>query len=187
MTCFASTRLELPCLPGYIWQPTLVLMHETHDSSSPRRSSQMPAPGTKEDAEPGRRPIPRKRTKRTQSTRLLRSMGELRSSTSLLEPWEIHINVQLLLPCLTNRHCVYIPIFFLAFVPCFLLFVFRFSFLSFLNFFPSSRYVYVLRVPSSVQHPSATLSKYVFYSTCSFCLCHLYPTPSRNYLIFLFV
>ena len=58
----------------------------------------------------------------------------------------------------------------LAFVPCFLLFVFRFSFLSFLNFFPSSRYVYVLRVPSSVQQPSATLSKCVFYSTCSFCL-----------------
>ena len=41
-----------------------------------------------------------------------------------------------------------------------------------------------LRVPSSVQQPSATLSKYVFYSTCSFCLCHLYPTPSRNSLVF---
>ena len=30
----------------------------------------------------------------------------------------------------------------------------------------------------------ATLSKYVFYSTCSFCLCHLYPIPSRNYFVF---
>ena len=56
-------------------------------------------------------------------------------------------------------------IFLLAIVPCFLLFVFRFSFLSFLFFFPASRYVYLLRVPSSVQQPSATLSKYVFYST----------------------
>ena len=77
-------------------------------------------------------------------------------------------------------------IFLLAFVPCFILFVFRFffSFLSF--FFPASRHVY-LRVPSSVQQPSATLSKYVFYSTCSFCLCHLYPTPSRIFLKILFV
>ena len=52
-----------------------------------------------------------------------------------------------------------------------------FSFFSFLFlFFPASRHVYLLRVPSSVEQPSATLSKYVFYSTCSFCLCHLYPT-----------
>ena len=50
--------------------------------------------------------------------------------------------------------------------------------------FHSSRYVY-LRVPSTVQQPSAALSKYVFYSTCSFCLlCHLYPTRSRNSLVF---
>ena len=41
------------------------------------------------------------------------------------------------------------------------------------------RYVY-LRVPSSVQQPFATLGKYVFLSTCSFRLCHLYPTPSRS-------
>ena len=60
---------------------------------------------------------------------------------------------------------------------------FFFSFFSY--FFPASRYVYLLRVPSSVQQPSATLSKYVFYSTCSFCLCHLYPTPSRNSLFFI--
>ena len=67
---------------------------------------------------------------------------------------------------------------------CFLLFVFRCSLLS--SFFPASRHVY-LRVPSSVQQPSATLSKYVFYSTCSFCLlCHLYPTPSRNSFFYSF-
>ena len=45
---------------------------------------------------------------------------------------------------------------------------FLFLFFIFL-FFPASRYVYLLRVPSSVQQ-SATLSKYVFYSTCSFCV-----------------
>ena len=71
-------------------------------------------------------------------------------------------------------------IFLLALVPCSLLFVFRFSFVSFLIFFLASRHVYLLRVPSSVQQPCATLSKYVVYSSCSFCLlCHLYPTPSR--------
>ena len=48
----------------------------------------------------------------------------------------------------------------------------------------ASRYVY-LRVPSSVQQPCATLSKYAFYGTCSFCLCHLYPTPSRNSFVFI--
>ena len=48
----------------------------------------------------------------------------------------------------------------------------------------ASRYVY-LRVPSSVQQPSATLSKYTFSSTCSFCLYHLYPTPSRNSMVFI--
>ena len=76
-----------------------------------------------------------------------------------------------------------VQIFLLAFVPCFLVFVFRFSVA---YFFPASRYVYLLRVPSSVQQ-CATLSKYVFYSTCSFCLCHLYPTPSRNSFVLLFV
>ena len=51
-----------------------------------------------------------------------------------------------------------------------------FSFFLFLHFFPASRYAYLLRVHSSVQQPSATLTKYIFYSMCSFCLCHLYPT-----------
>ena len=63
-----------------------------------------------------------------------------------------------------------------TFVPCFLLFVFRFAFISY--FFPASRYVYLLRVTSSVQQPSVALSKLVLYSTCSFWLCHLYPTPT---------
>ena len=66
-----------------------------------------------------------------------------------------------------------------SYMPCFLLFVFHSSSLS--SFFPASRYVN-LRVSSPVQQ-SATLSKYVFYSTCSF-LCHLYPTSSRNSFIF---
>ena len=45
---------------------------------------------------------------------------------------------------------------------------------------------YLLRVPSSVQQPSATHSKYVFNSTFCFCLCHLYTTPSRNYFFSIF-
>ena len=50
-----------------------------------------------------------------------------------------------------------------------------FSFLFFLFLCsPASRYVYLLRVPSSVEQPSATLSKYH----------HLYPTSSRNYFVF---
>ena len=68
--------------------------------------------------------------------------------------------------------------FLFALAPCFLFFFFIFLFFSYV--FLASRYVYLLRVPSSVQQPSATLSKYVFHSTCSFCLCHLYPYPSRN-------
>ena len=61
-----------------------------------------------------------------------------------------------------------------------------FSFFVFLSyFFRASGYVYLLRVPSSVQQPSATKSKYVFYSTCSFWLLrHLHPTPSRNSFVF---
>ena len=41
---------------------------------------------------------------------------------------------------------------------------------TFLIFFLHPGMVYLLRVPSSVQQPSATLSKYVFYGTYSFCL-----------------
>ena len=79
------------------------------------------------------------------------------------------------------------------FLACLLLYLasyfsfFVFHFFLFLFFLPASRYVHLLRVPSSVQQPPATLSKYVFYSTCSSCLCHLYPTSSRNSFVFLFV
>ena len=63
---------------------------------------------------------------------------------------------------------------------------FRFSFIFFLIFLFLHPGMFIFfRVRSSVQRPSATLSKYVFYSTCSFCLlCHLYPTPSRNSFVF---
>ena len=69
-------------------------------------------------------------------------------------------------------------------LPC-LASYFSFFFSLFPFFFPASRYVYLLCAPSSVQHPSAALSKCLFYSTCSFCLCHLYPTPCRNFLVFI--
>ena len=55
---------------------------------------------------------------------------------------------------------------------CALLPTFLFRFFLYL-LFPASRYVYLLRVPSSVEQPSATLSKYH----------HLYPTSSRNYFV----
>ena len=75
-------------------------------------------------------------------------------------------------------------IFLLAFVPCFLLFVFLF-FLA-LVFSPSSRYVYLLRVPSSVQQ-SATLSKYVFYGSTVRVLsaCVICTLPHLGILLFL--
>ena len=79
-------------------------------------------------------------------------------------------------------------IFFLVFVHCFLLFVFRFSFL-FLFFFLASRYVYLVRVPSSVQQPFATLSKYVFYTPqyVFFLLVSFVPHPISELFGFLFV
>ena len=86
----------------------------------------------------------------------------------------------------TGRFCCYgdalSTIFLLvAFVRCFLLFVFRFSFLSFLIFFlHPGRFIFVsLRLCSS--HLLRTLSRYVFYSTFYFCLWHLYPSPSRKF------
>ena len=70
-------------------------------------------------------------------------------------------------------------IFLLAFVPRFLLLVFLFSyfFLYPVCLSSSCPFVCAVAICSSQQ--------YVFYSTCSFCLCHLYPTPSRNYFSFL--
>ena len=71
----------------------------------------------------------------------------------------------------------------LAFAPCFLLLVFRFSFL--FLFFPASRYVYLLRVPSSVQQPSATLSKYVFIVVRVLSACWVICTlPHLGFLLF---
>ena len=76
----------------------------------------------------------------------------------------------------------------LAFVPCFLFLVFRFSFHSFpVLFFSASLNVHLLRVPTSVQQPFSTLGMYVFYSKRSLCLCHLYPTPCRNSFVFFLV
>ena len=79
-------------------------------------------------------------------------------------------------------------IFLLACFFCALLPTFRFLFFFF--FFPASRYVCL---SSSCPFACAaaicysSLSKDVYYSTCSFCLlCHLYPTPSRNSFVLLF-
>ena len=59
-----------------------------------------------------------------------------------------------------------------------------FAFLFFLFlFFPASRYVYLLRVSSSVQPQFATVSKYLFYSTCSFC-CVICTLPHLGILLF---
>ena len=64
-------------------------------------------------------------------------------------------------------------IFLLAFVPCFLLFVFHFSFLSFLIFFPC--------IPECLSSSCPFVcAAAICFCTCSFCLCHLHPTPSRN-------
>ena len=72
----------------------------------------------------------------------------------------------------------------LAFVPFFLLHVFRFSFLI---FFPASRYLVSSSCPFVCSAAICYSPKYVFYSTCSFCLRHLYRTSSRNSLVFYFV
>ena len=63
---------------------------------------------------------------------------------------------------------------------------FRFSFFSsFVSyFFRASRYFYLLRVSSSVQQQSDTVSKYIFYSTCSFCLLCICTLPHLGILLF---
>ena len=66
---------------------------------------------------------------------------------------------------------------FLASVPCFLLFIFS----------PAlSRFVSLRRVPLSVPQSTTNLSKYVFYSTCSFLyvICIL---PHLGISLFLFI
>ena len=79
-------------------------------------------------------------------------------------------------------------IFLLAFVPCFLLFVFR---VLFSHFFPASRHVFVSSSRLFVCAASGTVSKYVFYSTCSFCrvICSwsFVPYPISEISCFLFV
>ena len=70
----------------------------------------------------------------------------------------------------------------LAFVPCFLLFVFRCSFLFFFSLHPGMLIFFVsLRLCSS--HLLLSASTYFIVRVLS-ALCHLYPTPSRNYFIF---
>ena len=58
-----------------------------------------------------------------------------------------------------------------------------FLFFLFLFLFPASRYVYLLRVPSSLQllssHLLLSANTYFIVRVLSAC-CHLYPTPSRN-------
>ena len=70
-------------------------------------------------------------------------------------------------------------IFLLAFVPRFLLLVFLFSyfFLYPVCLSSSCPFVCAVAICSSQQ--------YVFYSTCSFCLCHLYPTLYRKSFVFI--
>ena len=78
----------------------------------------------------------------------------------------------------------------LAFVPYLLLFLFRFSFFSY--FFPASRYVYLLCVPSSVQQ-SLLLSASTYFvvrvlSACVICtLPHLGILMFFIHLVFLFL
>ena len=74
---------------------------------------------------------------------------------------------------------------------CALLPTFRFSFFisfSFLIFFPASRYVY-LRAPSSVQQPSATLSKHVleYFIVRVLPVCVICTLPHLEIFRFLFV
>ena len=67
---------------------------------------------------------------------------------------------------------------------CALLPTFRFSF-SYFFLHPGKFISFVsLRLWSSHLLLSAS-TRYVFYSACSFCLCHLYPTPSRSSFVFI--
>ena len=80
----------------------------------------------------------------------------------------------------------------LAFVPCFLLFVFRFPFFStwyFFSFIPvclSSSCPFVCAAAICYSQQGRIIVVYI-NSTCSFCstMCHLYPTPSQNSFVFI--
>ena len=67
---------------------------------------------------------------------------------------------------------------------CDMLPTFRFSFFLFFSCISVCFFIFLVSFYLSVQKPFDTLSKYVFYSTCSFCLFHLHPTPSLNSLFF---
>ena len=71
---------------------------------------------------------------------------------------------------------------FLVFVPCFLPFIFfpLFLILSCIPIRLSSPCSFVCGAAICYSQQVRTLD----YSTCSFCLCHLYPTSSPNYFIF---
>ena len=78
-------------------------------------------------------------------------------------------------------------IFLLALVPCFLLSVFRFSFLSFplLSLHPGMFIFLVSLRLCSIHLLLSASTDFIPGSTCSCCLCHLYPTLSRNCFVFL--
>ena len=73
---------------------------------------------------------------------------------------------------------------------CALLPTFRFSFLfSFFYYLFSlhpGMFIFFVSLRLCSSHLLLSASTYfMFYSTCSFCLCHLYPTPSRNFFVFI--
>ena len=72
-------------------------------------------------------------------------------------------------------------IFLLAFVPCFLFFVFLFISFLFFSCIP----VCLSSCPFVCAATICYSQQVLFYSTCSFRLCHLYPTPFRSSSVFL--
>ena len=75
--------------------------------------------------------------------------------------------------------------FFLCLASYFSFFVFLFLLFLFFFLHPGMFTLFVsLRLCSS--HLRLSASTYYFYNTCSFCLCHLHPTPSRNSMVFFY-
>ena len=73
-------------------------------------------------------------------------------------------------------------IFMLAFMSCFLLFVFRFSF--FLYFFPCIPVCFIFFVSLRLCSSHLLLSASLYFIVRVLSPCHLYPTPSPNYFVF---
>ena len=72
----------------------------------------------------------------------------------------------------------------LAFVPCFLFFLSRFSLLPFLIFFLHlGMFIFVSLLMCS-RHLLLSASTYFILRVLSACLCHLCPTPFRNSFVF---